>query len=136
MRHNYYNELSKKHKDNYTKPQLKLWARMIANDIYENYDEPPNVPMITGIPKPQKKGTAISEAIAGATSAIIKAVNPTPAAPLQEITRSSSPGRNADARMKNLQQLRYLQDLFEDGILDKPEYIEQKNEILEALRKI
>ena len=121
MRHNYYNELSKKQKDNYTKPQLKLWARMIANDIYENYDEPPNVPMITGIPKPQKKGTAISEAIAGATSAIIKAVNPTPAAPLQEITRSSSPGRDADARMKNLQQLRYLQDLFEDGILDKPE---------------
>jgi hypothetical protein len=47
-----------------------------------------------------------------------------------------SPAKAVDLRMKNYQQLRFLQQLFEDGILDEKEYTEQKGNILEFLRKL
>ena len=37
-----------------------------------------------------------------------------------------SPGKAVELRMKNFEQLRYLQQLFEDGILSDTEYTEQK----------
>ena len=47
-----------------------------------------------------------------------------------------SPGRAVDNRMKNYQQLRYLQSLFDDGILTDSEYAEQKQSILSSLHKL
>ena len=47
-----------------------------------------------------------------------------------------SPGRAVDLRMKNYQQLRYLQQLYEDNILNEDEYTEQKRSILAALRNL
>lgn len=69
-----FGELCDKHEDSYTKPQLKLWARMIINDLHESYDQPPNVPMITGTPKPHIKETLT----AGAAAAFVTAVSPDP----------------------------------------------------------
>ena len=46
-----------------------------------------------------------------------------------------SPGWAVDLRMENYQQLRYLQQLYEDNILNEGEYAEQKN-ILAALRSL
>ena len=42
----------------------------------------------------------------------------------------------ADVRMKNLEQLKFLQQLYEDGILSHAEFIEQKGIILDSLRKL
>ena len=36
--------------------------------------------------------------------------------------------------MKNLEQLRYLQQLFDDGILNEKEFAEQKNNVLSSLQ--
>ena len=37
-------------------PQLRLWARMVVTGIHDDLEEPPQVPMITGItPKRAKK---------------------------------------------------------------------------------
>ena len=47
-----------------------------------------------------------------------------------------SPGKSVDLRMKNLQQLRFIQQLFDDNILSQDEFLEQKKSILEALRKL
>ena len=47
-----------------------------------------------------------------------------------------SPGKAVELRMKNYQQLRYLQQLYEDGILSDKEFAEQKRDILDFLRKI
>ena len=47
-----------------------------------------------------------------------------------------SPGKSVELRMKNFEQLRYLQQLYEDHILDESEYKEQKQNILTALRKL
>lgn len=51
---------------------------MIVNVIHESYENPPNVPMITGsISKPPPK-ESLSELIAGAATAFVKAINPAP----------------------------------------------------------
>ena len=47
-----------------------------------------------------------------------------------------SPGKSVELRMKNLQQLRYVQELYEEKILSEPEFIEQKQMILDSLRKL
>jgi len=38
--------------------------------------------------------------------------------------------------MKNLEQLRYLPQLFDDGILNEKEFAEQKNNVLSSLHKL
>ena len=48
-------ELKEKHYDNYTTPQLRLWACMIASGIHDDMDDPPRVPMIIGAPIPKKQ---------------------------------------------------------------------------------
>ena len=40
-----------------------------------------------------------------------------------------SPGKAVELQMKNFEQLRFLQQLFVDGILSKSEYTEQKKSI-------
>ena len=52
------------------------------------------------------------------------------------VSTGISPGKVLEHRMKNLEQLRYLQNLFEDGILNEKEYAEQKGNILSSLRKL
>ncbi len=50
-----FEELKQNHSQNYSTPQLRLWARMIGTGIHD-MDDPPRVPMITGcIPKRPKK---------------------------------------------------------------------------------
>ena len=38
--------------------------------------------------------------------------------------------------MKNYEQLRYVQQLFNDGVLDDKEYTEQKGKILQFIKKL
>ena len=47
-----------------------------------------------------------------------------------------SPSEKVDLRMKNLEQLRYLQSLYDDKILTQDELMEQKQITLDALRKL
>ena len=47
-----------------------------------------------------------------------------------------SPGKSIELRMKNFEQLRYLQQLFDDGILNDKEYAEQKANIISSLHKL
>lgn len=140
-----YSDLEAKHSDSYSVPQLKLWARMIQCGTHDNYDSPPRVPMITGVPQKRPKKDSFVEAITGAAEAISKVFSPQPAPvnpsaiPVTTTVSSTigvSPGKSAELRMKNLQQLRYLQQLFEENILSQSEFVEQKAIVLEALRKL
>ena len=45
-----YEQLKDRHQENFTGPQLRLWARMLRSGRYSDYDHPPRVPLITGIP--------------------------------------------------------------------------------------
>lgn len=70
--------LQEKHEDKYTAHQYTLWARMIANNLHQSYDDPPNVPQICGIvSKPPKQKDNISDVISMAATALVKAVRPT-----------------------------------------------------------
>jgi len=52
------------------------------------------------------------------------------------ITTGVSPGRSIELRMKNLEQLRYLQQLFEDRVVSEQEFSELKGGILSSLRNL
>lgn len=144
-----YGKLKAEHDDSYSSPQLKLWARMILCGTHEDYKDPPRVPMITGMPpKRQKKPDSFTEALTGAAEAVAKAFSPPPqpqplAASMTNITATTSascmgisPGKSTDLRMKNLQQLRVLQQLYEEKILSDSELVEQKKIILDVLRNL
>ena len=138
-----YRELQEKHGSLYSGPQLRLWARMITAGTHDDKEDPPKVPMITGVvPKRQKQDT-LSDALAGAATAFAKAFGGTPVqspTPISSLPPTPSvgisPGKAADIRMKNLQQLRFLQNLMEDRIISEQEFLEQKRIILDTLRNI
>ena len=50
-----YDKLFSKHKESFSVPQLRLWARMIHCGTHEDYDNPPHVPMIIGTTPCKKK---------------------------------------------------------------------------------
>ena len=142
-----FKDLKSKHNDNYSVPQLQLWSRMICTNLHDNMDKPPNIPAFGGSTKKPRK-ESVTDAITGAAATVIKALR-TPDVNGSSNSKANveseshrtpitgiSPGKAVELRMKNLEQLRYLQNLFEDGILDEKEYAEQKNSILTSLRKL
>jgi hypothetical protein len=144
-----YKELKEKHKDSWDTPRLKLWARCIVQGIHDDYDIPPDSPAFSTTAPKRARKESLSEAIGGAAVAIVKALKSDPSEKAGDSSQSSgavcpgaqsgpgvSPGRAVDLRMKNFQQLRYLQQLYEDNILDDEEYVEQKRSILGSLRNL
>ena len=73
-----YSEFRSKHYD-YTVPQLKLWARMIHCGTHDDYEDPPCVPMIIGIPPKRQRKDSLAVAISGAAEAVAKVFAPLPA---------------------------------------------------------
>ena len=138
-------ELKDKHSGKFSVLQLRLWARMVANGIHDALEEPPQVPMITGITPKRAKKETLSDALTPLANAITKAFtgNQASSTPEKRAVASQqssqcgiSPAKAADIRMKNLEQLKFLQQLYEDGILSHAEFIEQKGIILDLLRKL
>ena len=142
-----YKKLLEKHGSRWDTPRLRLWARCICSDQHTNYDDPPDLPAFKD-PEPKKRKESLTDALAGAAVAFASAMSGGKCQSTKSSTTSLldsgpgpsipavSPGKAVELRMKNYQQLRYLQQLFEDGILDEKEFAEQKGKILEFLRKI
>ena len=133
-----FQNLHKKHNDEYSVPQLRLWARMVQCGTHDDYDNPPQVPMITGIPPkhPRRAHDSLTTAFTGAAEAIAKAF--TPSSESSQFSSGSvgiSPGKRTELRMKNLQQLRELQQLYEDNTITDKELVEQKEIVMSTLRK-
>ena len=131
-----FRKLRDMHGTDYEVTQLRLWARMIQCGTHDSYEDPPNVPMIIGIP-PKRSKENFSESLANAAVAIVKALSPPPPEKKEnsDIVRIS-PAKKCDLRMRNLEQLRYIQQLYEDKILSEQEFLEQKDIILTAIRRI
>lgn len=131
-------QLKEKHSDKYDIPKLRLWARMMASSLHDSIEEPPNVPAFGSSCK--KPRTSFSEAISGAAIAFAKVLGGNNTSDSVELAPVSSavmsPGRSVELRMKNFEQLRYLQQLHDDGVLTASEYAEQKQTILTCLRKL
>ena len=116
---------------------------MIQCGTYDDYEDPPRVPQITGINSTKKKSEqseSLTEAITGAAVAVKNAfASSTPKPKTAEHTVTicgPSPGKCIDLRLKNLEQLRLLQQLRDDKILSEAEFMEQKKIILDARKKL
>ena len=133
-----FKELKSKHGDKFDAPRLRLWVRMIASNLHEDMDTSPQVPAFNLTPKRQKQSESFASALSGAAVAFAKALGNSPRPEHNEnctphVTASVSPRKTVELRMKNYEQLRYLQTLFDDGILSEMEFMEQKRNILKNL---
>ena len=134
---NVFTELKQKH-DNYDVPKLRLWARMIASKLHDDMDKPLNIPAFDSTPKRPRAG--FSDALSGAAVAFANALHGEPSRPsirgsVSSLATGVSPGKSVELRMKNLDQLRCLQRLYDDGVLSQAEYTEQKDIVLQMLKK-
>ena len=114
-----YEELQETHLDCYTAEQLRAWAHLIQMNKHDSYEEPPNKPFFRNTRK------------RGSSSAISSVSNASAA-----ITPHVSPSKAVDLRMKNYQQLRYLQSLYDDGIINDTELADQKSSIMLSLKNL
>ena len=121
-----FQKLKTTHRSAYSGSQLRLWAWMVASNIHD-MEQPPKVPMITGGIQRQTRRDTLTEAVTSAATAIAKVFSTTPESNCSSST-VSSPRKTADVRMKNLEQLRCLQQLRDDGIPTTNEFITQKEE--------
>ena len=135
--------LRERHKEKFSDPQLRLWARMQASRLHHDLDNPPNVPAITGRPVTKKrkkdKESSFTDALTGAATAITKILagnQPVPATPNKTVTSTPtgiSPASKAKLSGQYLQQLSSLQQLRENSVLTEEEFQEQKRALLSNL---
>lgn len=105
-------------------PKLRLWAKLIQAHRHESYDEPPQIPLITGSATASKpKRESIGEALTGAAVALAKAFetpttssnSPVRATQASDAMKKISPLKVTVIRHSCLEDLKKLKELFEDG---------------------
>ena len=64
-------KLREKHSD-MSAPKLRLWSKLIQSGRYDDYDTPPDIPLITGGPAPMKKKGNLVDALTGAATTVVK----------------------------------------------------------------
>ena len=141
-----YKKLLDKHDSKWDTPRLRLWAQCIVTEMHESYVDPPDLPAFKA-PEPKRRKESLTEALSGAAVAFAGVISKQQAPPVQEGEHSgtprscsgqgvSSPRKIVELRLKNYEQLRYVQQLYNDGILNEKEFNEQKSKILDFIHKI
>ena len=128
-----YLELKEKHEEKYENGKLRLWARMIASSIHSSKEEPPDIPAFCGTAKRKFTSSGLTQAVTGAALAFSQSLGVKFPAPNEP---DMKPRQVAEVRMKNLEQLKYIQDLLNEGVLTDEEFQEQKTNILSAIRNL
>ena len=120
-------------------PKLRLWAKLIQSGHHEDYITPPNIPLITGkVSKPKESATeGVADVVTQAATAIVKACKP-PSSPNKvsncSDTKGISPLKLVSLQRSCLEDLNKTKELYEDEVLSKEEFEEEKTRILEMLR--
>ena len=142
-----FKELKSKH-PNMANPKLRLWAKMIDKGRHDDYDNPPAIPLITGSPTPAKKKTNnIGDALVNAATIFANAYAVQPPQPTGSPSKRSSdvkqPGSNSFSPMSSaklrrscLEDLKSLNELYQEAVLSETEFLEQKEKILRTLKEI
>ena len=94
-------------------PRLRLWSRMISSGLHESEDEePPSIPVFSGVLPKRSHKDSLPEALEGAASAFAESLKGKSTDPKAQhaptAAVSVSPGKAVELQMKNLEQLRYL----------------------------
>ena len=128
--------------EKYDSRQLMLWGRMIVNKQWKSYDDPPDVPLITGGARKFPRRETFSEAMTGAALAFAKAISPqtnqqsTAQAAKTPVQSGVSPMSKARLSSEYITQLESLQELRDCGVLSDEEFLEQKSFALNNIRSI
>ena len=133
-----FEQLKKKHSD-MENPKLRLWAKIIQSGRWEDYENPPPIPLITG--KTSQKKESVAEALTGAAKAIVKVLQPKECNTPKRVSSDNeklkiSPMKSATIRRSCLDDLKKLKDLHEEGVLTEEEFREEKQQILATLRSL
>ena len=131
-----FQSLRDKHGSKWSGPQYRLWARAIESGVHDSDSQPPNAPMFTGgLQKKPKK--SLTDAFTSAATAIVNALTPKQenVAAMEHSVRCLT-GKKVDIRMQNLEQLRFLRSLRENGTLSEEEFTEQKCIVLQSLNNL
>ena len=110
--------------DDYDCGQCRLWARMIKNNQWKDFNSPPNVPMITEkVSRKDKSGTSTNEVdtIATAAVAIIKEIKGD-ATKGMGTSGVMSPGKKVELRSQYLKQVTDIQNPKDEGVLTLEEF--------------
>ena len=135
---NIFQDLKEKH-PKMEGPKLCLWAKLIQSGRHESYETPPPISLITGgTSAPKPKMDSLTEAVAGAVSAIANVLQPKSSSISEETSDSTkiSPLKVASLRRSCLEDLKQLKDLLDDGVLTEIEFSNEKQQILSTLKKI
>ena len=125
------------HSDDYDYGQYRLWARMIKNNQWKDFNNPPSLPMITGKVSRKDKSVTVVDILATAAVAIIKELKKDTTTPANKGTCTPggmSPGKKVELRSQYLKQLKEIQNLKDEGILTLEEFQAEKDTILQTLR--
>ena len=105
---------------------------------HDSHNTPPALPMFRPPPKHPKKET-FTDAMTSAAVAFANAISPstqeTPSPQHHQPLAMLSPMKSVNLQMKNLPQLRFVQQLFEDKVLTQ-ELRAKKRSILDSLLKL
>jgi len=91
-----FTKLKEKHPD-MPAPKLRLWARLIQSGRHDDYENPPNIPLITGTPATTSKlkKDSVAEALTSVATAVVKLLqltqsNDSPCTPKTQSTGHST----------------------------------------------
>ena len=130
-------QLKKKHSDEFTNFQLRIWSEMIVGGVYTNLDSPPTTSMFNRAGGKKSKKTdalSLSDAVTQISTAITS-LSP-PAKPPTLPISVSSPVKSIDSRSKCYKQLSELNTLKIAGVLSDDEFYTEKHAIMNILKKL
>ena len=120
--------------------KLILWAKLVQSGHHDDFDNPPNIPLITRKAtgkKTAKEGQGVTGLIAEAATTIVKTCNP-PSSPVQSNDCSSgkgiSPLKAVSIHRSYLEDLKKAKELYEDGVLTQEGFKDEKERIIQMLR--
>ena len=126
-------KLKEKH-PNLETVKLRLWGKLIHSGHHDDYEDPPDIPLLTGHGKKKPSKEGVTDVIAGAALAIVKAINTPPKEKSPTKAQGLSPLKAVSIRRSCLDDLKKAKELFEDEVLTEEEFREEKERILGTLR--
>ena len=124
-------ELREKHDEQFSGPQLRLWASMKLNGQHYSMEHPPQIPLFAGTMTRKPKRESLSDALTNAATAVVGILK---GQPPSTSGNSMSPGKRARVSGQYLEHLEKIKQLHESGVLCKDEFQEQKQYALNNIK--
>ena len=133
-------ELRERHGTTYSSVQYRLWAEMKMAHTWDSLEKHPPYPMFgEKRHRGHSSSSELNEALTGLAKSISVALSPAPQASNSNVSSGAtlqSPTKTAHLRSKYMEQLSDLVKLREIGALTSEEYAEQRQVIVDSMRKL